>query len=118
MSASRSSRKARGHQTQNAVAEWFAADGWPHATSAGAGRPGVDVLGMPNLSCEVKARRDLNVLAWLRQAAASEGLPFVVWRPDGMGPASIERWPVMTTLEHFTELLHAAGYPEREGEHG
>jgi len=69
---------------------------------------------MPDLSCEVKARRDLNVLAWLRQAASQHGLPFVVWRPDGMGPAKIQSWPVMTTLESFTELLQAAGFGEPE----
>ena len=104
------SRKRRGSETQAAVAAWFAANGWPYAESAGAGRQGPDVTGIPGLACEVKARRDLNVLAWLRQAAAGKGLPFVVHRPDGMGPAAVASWPVTLRLEDFTGLLHAAGY--------
>jgi hypothetical protein len=104
------SRKRRGSETQATVAQWFQVNGWPYAESAGAGRTGSDVTGIPGLACEVKARRDLNLLAWLRQAAAGEGLPFVVHRPDGMGLAAVASWPVTMRLEDFTGLLHAAGY--------
>ena len=107
---SNQSRKARGMVTQKWVTEWFKARGWPHAESAGSGRPGVDVLGLPALACEVKARRDLNLLAWLKQAKAQPGLPFVVHRPDGYGEAKLPDWPVTMRLEDFTELLREAGY--------
>jgi|SRR5215469_3088024 len=108
-----STRKSRGAETQEAVAAWFRRKGWPFAESAGAGRKGVDILGMPGLACEVKARRDFSPLAWIRQASKSIGLPFVVHRPDGIGPAAVAKWPVTLTLEEFTELLLQAGYGTR-----
>lgn len=109
-------RKQRSHDTQNAVAAWYRGNGFPHAESAGAGRPGVDVLGMPGCGPEVKARRDLRLPEWLRQArrAGTSLLPWVVHRPDGMGPATIGDWPVTMRLEDHTALLRAAGYGEPE----
>ena len=103
-------RKRRGSETQTTVARWFAASGWPYAESTGAGRTGSDITGMPGLAVEVKARRDYSPLAWIRQAASNSGLPFVVHRPDGMGPASVASWPVTLRLDDFTRLLHAAGF--------
>lgn len=105
-------RKVRGAETQNGVAAWFRVHGWPFAESAGAGRVGRDVTGMPGLAPEVKARAEFTPMAWLRQAeaAAGEDLPFVVWRPNGMGPANIGKWGVMLSLEDFTALLRLAGY--------
>jgi hypothetical protein len=111
MPSATTSRKQRGRATQGAVATYFAANGWPFAESTGAGRPGIDVTGMPGLACEVKARRGFSPLAWIRQAASGDhGLPFVVHRPDGMGPASIGSWPVTLRLADFTTLLRDAGY--------
>lgn len=105
------SRKQRGHATQAEVARWFAAHGWPYAESAGAGRAGSDITGIPGLACEVKARRAFSPLAWIRQAmTGNAGLPFVVHRPDGMGPASIAEWPVTLRLSDFTDLLQSAGF--------
>lgn len=103
-------RKRRGSETQNCVAAWFADHGWPHAESAGAGRTGVDVLGLAGISCEVKARRGFSPLAWIRQARQQPGLPLVVHRPDGMGPATVADWPVTMRLEDVTTLLQQAGY--------
>lgn len=113
MTATNASRKRRGADTQNVVATWFRGRGWPHAESAGAGRPGVDVLGLPGLSVEVKARRDFSPLAWIRQARLQPGVPIVVHRPDGMGPATVEDWPVTMRLADLTELLRAAGYGDQ-----
>lgn len=104
------SRKRRGAETQTCVARWFAEHGWPYAESTGAGRTGSDITGLPGLACEVKARRDFSPLAWIRQATTGSGLPFVIHRPDGMGPATIASWPVTLPLIEFTQLLHAAGY--------
>jgi hypothetical protein len=106
------SRKHRGYATQRLVAEWFAARGWPFAESAGAGRPGIDVTGIPGLACEVKARRGFNLTGFLRQATSERrhGLPFVVVRPDGYGPAKIGEWAMILTLADGTRLLQQAGY--------
>jgi len=105
-------RKRRGAETQATVANYLARNGWPFATDAGAGRTGRDVLNTIGLAIEVKARRDYNPLAWLRQARANAGddLPLVVHRPDGAGPASVADWPVTFRLEDAVNLLHAAGY--------
>jgi hypothetical protein len=108
-------RRQRGSESQTAVARWFAAQGWQHAEPVGAGRGGSDVLGMPGLLVEVKARREFKPVAWLRQHAGPAGpapapLPFVVWRPDGFGPAQIGSWGVMMRLDDFTALLAEAGY--------
>lgn len=107
-------RKRRGAQTQALVADFLKANGWRYATDAGAGRQGIDILGCPGLAIEVKARRDLNLTGWLKQATANadEALPLVVHRPDGYGPASIADWPVTFRLEDAVQLLRAAGYGE------
>jgi hypothetical protein len=103
-------RKRRGAATQNLAAQWFTAHGWPWAESTGAGRTGSDITGTPGLACEVKARRGFSPLAWIRQAQSGKGLPFVVLRCDGQGPAAIADWPVIVRLEDFTALLRQAGY--------
>lgn len=107
-------RKRRGAETQRAVADHLAAHGWPYASDAGAGRAGCDVLNTPGLCLEVKARRDLNLTGWLKQAAGRPGLPIVIHRPDGMGPASIEDWPATLRLADLVRLLRAAGYGDPE----
>lgn len=111
-------RRARGAETQRAVAAYLAEHGWPYATDVGAGRGGIDVLGTPGLGIEVKARRDFEPLAWLRQAvrAAGGALPLVVHRPDGMGPATIADWPVTLRLADAVTLLRAAGYGDPESQ--
>jgi len=107
-------RKARGAESQRAVAGYLAEHGWPYATDAGAGRQGSDILGVPGLAIEVKARRDFSPLAWIRQADNGGGLPLCVHRPDGMGPASIADWPVTLRLVDAVRLLRMAGYGEPE----
>lgn len=106
------SRKARGAKTQSLVAEWLTSRGFPFATDAGAGRNGRDVLGVVGLAIEVKARRDLSLPAWLRQAGKDAGgdLPVVVHRPDGFGEMSMPDWPVTMRLADWTTLVRAAGY--------
>jgi hypothetical protein len=110
MTAASPHRKRRGAETQRTVAAYLAEHGWPHATDAGAGRPGQDVLGVAGLAIEIKGRRDLRPLEWVRQAAKTPGLPLCVFRPDGIGPAAIADWPVLLRLADIVELLHAAGY--------
>lgn len=105
-------RKARGAETQRLVAEYMKEHGWPWATDAGAGRNGSDILNTPGLKVEVKARRDFSVTSWLRQASGvlTPGVPCVVQRPDGYGPAKIEDWPMIFRLGDGIILLRQAGY--------
>jgi hypothetical protein len=110
-------RKQRGMQTQVAVAGYLAENGWPFATDAGPGRPGSDILGVPGLAIEVKARRGLDLPAWLRQAAkaaGANGLPICIHRPDGMGPATVADWPATMRLVDLVTLLRLAGYGDPE----
>lgn len=110
-------RKRRGAESQSTVAAYFRDHGWPHCTDAGAGRQGSDLLGVLGLAVEIKARRSFSPLAWIRQASKEHGLPLVVHRPDGMGPASIADWPVTLRLEDMVAVLRAAGYGDPvEGE--
>lgn len=107
-----STRKRRGMRTQKVVAEALKQAGWPWAESAGAGRPGQDILGTPGLSIEVKARRELRLPQWLRQARKSAGasLPIVIHRPDGMGEKSVDDWPATMRFADLRQLLREAGY--------
>lgn len=104
-------RKARGMRTQLVVAEYLRENGWPHAGSAGAGRNGADITETPDIAVEVKARADLSPLAWVRQAekAAAGRLPFVVFRPNGMGEHP-QDYVTFMRLADLVSLLRAAGY--------
>jgi hypothetical protein len=62
---------------------------------------------MPGYAPEVKAADEFRLMSWLADAAQRPGLPFVVYRGRGQGPASIARWPMIVTLAHGTELLAA-----------
>lgn len=108
---SNASRKARGAETQKLVAEYMKVHGWPFATDIGAGRNGSDILNTPGLKIEVKARRDLDLTGFLRQASSAPGLGVssVVVRPDGYGPAKIADWPVILRFEDWITLLQQAG---------
>ena len=114
-------RKHRGYATQKIVANYLADHGWPFAESAGAGRQGTDVTGTVGIDWEVKARRGFPVTEAMNQAAEriAEGIiPVAVLRPDGFGPASIEKWPAIVPLKILVELLRDAGYGDSrlEGE--
>jgi hypothetical protein len=111
-----SARKTRAAQTQAIAAAWWRNHGFPYCTDAGAGRQGRDLLNLIGLACEVKARRDFHPLTWLRQAIsiAAGDLPFVLFRCDGQGPATVADWPVLLRLEDFTRLVRAAGYGDPE----
>lgn len=105
-------RQRRGMETQTAVANYLAQHGWPYALPAGTGRNGADITGTLDIAVEVKARRDFDPLAWLRQARANADgkLPFVVFRCNGQGTGSVHEWPVLIRLGEFVPVLLAAGY--------
>jgi len=107
------SRVQRGLKSQDIVAKYFATNGWPYALSAGSGRQGTDVTGVPGLDIEVKARRGINVAMAMKQLRDrhQEGvLPVAVLRLDGQGETHIADWPAILPLGVFLDLLKAAGY--------
>ena len=79
-------RKHRGYRTQKVIADylkqWF-----PYADTAGAGRQGEDILNVPTISIEVKARADFQPLSWIKQAESNAAgkLPMVIMRCNGQG---------------------------------
>lgn len=114
-SATRTTRKRRGADTQRVVAEAWRGDGWPYAEAVGAGANGRDITGTPGIALEVKARAGFDPLAWLRQADrnAHGDLSAVVLRPNGAGPVSVDTWPVILAHGAFRALLRAAGYGDQ-----
>lgn len=105
-------RRFRGNLSVKIIAEHIRSI-WPFAEPVGAGRTGSDILGTPGLDWEVKARRGANIPALMRQLEqrSKDGVLGVgVMRLDGMGPATVGRWPVILTLDDFLALASAAGY--------
>lgn len=87
---------------------------WPYTESAGAGRPGRDVLNTPGWALEVKARTGLDLPAWMKQAtkeAEKTGdYAALVIRLNGQGPATLDEWPVVMTFGQWKDLVSEAGY--------
>ena len=79
-------RKHRGYRTQKVLADYLK-QWWTYADTAGAGRQGEDILNIPTISIEVKARSDFQPLAWIKQAESNAAgkLPMVIMRCNGQG---------------------------------
>lgn len=106
-----SSRKQRGYDTQRIAAARLREAGWVYAEPVGAGRPGSDVTGVVGIDLEVKARRGLDLPGWMRQTAnRTTGLPMLLVRPDGFGPATVDLWPAIFPFGRAIDLLKDAGY--------
>jgi hypothetical protein len=102
----------RGLALQNALAAYLRS-WWPHAESAGSGRPGSDVLGTPGIVWENKTPRRFDPYAWVLQAhghAAGGELPVCVYWPDGIGERRPELALGIMPLRELVELLRKAGY--------
>ena len=99
--------RARGLALQNALARYLAA-WWPSAESAGAGRPGTDVLGTPGIVWENKTPRTFEPFEWAKQAAghARGGeVPVCVYWPDKVGDRRPELALAIVPLPLIVELL-------------
>ena len=105
--------KARGLYLQNRLADYLAANGWPHAQSAGAGRPGADILGTPGLAWENKTADEFRILEFCAQARANAtalDVPIVAYWPRGAGARSVECIPAIIPMLWTVRLLRGAGY--------
>lgn len=98
-------RVVRGRESEEWVAEKFRYHGWVNAERRPASLPGTDIMGLPPFAVEVKARRDLNLTQWLKQASARSGLPMVIHRPDGFGRDKLGLWPVTFRFDDVIPVL-------------
>jgi hypothetical protein len=98
-------RKHRGYRTQKVVAEYLS-KWFPYADSAGAGRQGSDVTGVP-FDIEVKARSAFQPKEWLDQTRkrADGKLSIVVMRFNGQGEDAAE-YGAMLRFSDLVQLLN------------
>lgn len=106
------SRILRGRETERLLAADLRNNGAPDAAPVPASIHGRDILGIPGLAIEVKARKGFDLLAWLRQAVsnADGDLPMVVLRCNGQGEKSVDEWPVITRWGDMKTLLKEGNY--------
>lgn len=116
-------RKHRGYASQRIVADFLRLHGYPFAESAGAGRSGSDITGVP-FDVEVKARRGFDPKAALSQLSRRAGLNlgFAVLRLNGQGKESIGDWAAIIRFEDLVKLIKKAENGEKsthkDNEHG
>jgi hypothetical protein len=101
-------RKHRGYRTQKVIADYLK-QWWTYADTAGAGRQGEDILNIPTISIEVKARSDFQPLAWIKQAESNADgkLPMVIMRCNGQGEDAGE-YLAFVKLKDIIPILHQA----------
>ena len=100
---SNDSRKARGMRAQVFSAD-FLRPIFPWVNTVSGAASGRDLRNTPGLAVEVKARRDFDPLAWLKQSKKNsddDEMPIVIWQPDGYGPTTTKHWPYMGYLGDF-----------------
>jgi hypothetical protein len=103
---------------EQTVAKYLRENGYALATThrSALGRNGshqeADIVGTPGVAFEVKARRNLDIPASLRQAdnaAVGRQIPVVVAKPVGMGMGTVAYWPCFIYLRHLVPLLPKEG---------
>lgn len=106
------SRKYRGFATERIVANYL--QQWWEFASVGRGK-GKDILNVPNLDIEVKARTGFQpkqVLAQIKARTSKSGeIGFAVLRLNGQGEDARE-YAAILRLEDLVNLLVKAGYPK------
>lgn len=78
-----------------------------------------DVGGIDDVAIEIKNQGTYTLATWMKETLrektnAGAKLGALVIKPKGVGPANVENWWVMMTLEDFTQLMIDAGYGPRE----
>jgi hypothetical protein len=101
-------RRQRGFETEELLAERWQQTLFPNAKANERGRPGLDVRNTGHLLVEVKARGNVSIVAQLKKLRAARGaqfdVPVLVWRHNGQGPASMDEWTVHLFLNDFERL--------------
>lgn len=99
-------RKHRGYRTQKLVADYFKQNGWEYAESAGAGRQGSDITGIP-FDVEVKARSKLDLSGLMSQLKDRRELKlgFGVCRLNGQGEKSVGDFVALLRFEDLINIL-------------
>lgn len=103
------SRVQRGRKSEvYSVAYWRPV--YPDVTGVAAGMGGTDLVNTGHMAAEIKARRRLDFMAWLRQArknASPDQVPVVIVRMTGQGEAAIDDWLAFTDHWHLRKLVKA-----------
>jgi hypothetical protein len=78
-----------------------------------------DIGGIDDVAIEIKNHGTYSLATWMKETFrektnAGAKLGALVIKPKGVGPASVEKWWVMMTMEDFTQLMIDAGYGPRE----
>ena len=109
-----STRRQRGFETEELVAAFLRAHGFPHAEPPTRGAGGPDILGTPGVVLEVKAKAKAEIGDWLAQARnrvqEPDDIAAVIWRRNGDGPTTLAQWPVIIDVGTLVFLLAQAGY--------
>ena len=108
--------RARGLVLQNALARYLSA-WWPGAESAGAGRPGSDVLGTPGIVWENKTGTEFRIWEWVKQCKGhvwADQVPVTVYWPRGVALQTPQAAMGIVPLPVLVGLLVAAGYGSEE----
>jgi hypothetical protein len=107
-------RRQRGYQTEEILAAYLRRQGFAGAEPTTRGAPGTDILGIPAVVIEVKAKHANPLVDALNQARANchtaDDIPIAVWRRDGDGPTNVHQWVVATDVATIAHLLAEAGY--------
>ena len=110
---SNASRRQRGRDSEKCVADYLVRHGFKTAHVTSMAASGSDVLGIPGIDFEVKARSGLPIsetLAQLKRRRSVTGLGVGVLRLNGQGEKAVGDWVAILTFDDLIYLLQAAGY--------
>ena len=110
---SNSSRRQRGRESEKCVADYLVRNGFKTAHVTSMAASGSDVLGIPGIDFEVKARSGLPIsetMAQLKRRRKETGLGVGVLRLNGQGEKVVGDWVAILTFDDLIYLLQAAGY--------
>lgn len=113
---SNASRRQRGRDSEKCVADYLVRHGFKTAHVTSMAASGSDVLGIPGIDFEVKARSGLAIsetLAQLKRRRKETGLGVGVLRLNGQGEKAVGDWVAILTFDDLIYLLQAAGYGEQ-----
>jgi hypothetical protein len=102
-------RKVRGRKSELLLPDYWS-DVFPGVVAVQPSLGGLDLKNTDPFGFEVKARKGLDLLAWMRQARrnTAEGMvPVVIARMNGQGPQSMDEWFTVTRQADFKKLVRS-----------